>query len=148
MKTELPKFLLAAALMLFSAIAAAEEARPYTEGPVTHVSYLRTKPGMFDAYLKWLATDYKQLMEESKKQGIVLDYKVYETNEAHNPSEPDLILFVVYKNMAALDSLYERMEPVAAKAFGTRQQRSEAAISREAMREVIGDRFIRELILK
>lgn len=73
MKTEMPKLLLAAALMLFSTIAAAEEARPYTEGPVTHVLYIRTKPGMFDAYLKWLATDYKQLMEKSKKQGIVLD---------------------------------------------------------------------------
>ena len=44
MKTGMPKFLIAAALMLFSAIAAAEEARPYTEGPVTHISYIRTKP--------------------------------------------------------------------------------------------------------
>jgi hypothetical protein len=148
MKTEMPKFLLAAALMLFSAIAAAEEARPYTEGRVTHVSYIKVKPGMFDTYLKWLATDHKPLMEEYKKQGIILDYKVYNTNESHNPSEPDLILTVVYKNMAAFDGLDERADPVAAKVFGPRQKRAEAAISREAMRELLGDRLIRELILK
>ena len=59
-----------------------------------------------------------------------------------------MVLFVVYKNMAALDSLYERMEPLAAKAMGPRQKRADAAVSREAMREVLGDRYIRELILK
>jgi hypothetical protein len=148
MKTEMPKFLLAAMLLLVCTVAAAEEPRPYTEGPVTHVSYIKIKPGMFDAYMKWLATDYKQLMEESKKQGIILDYKVYSTNEAHVASDPDMVLMVVYKNMAALDGLSERLDPITAKTFGTRQKRDEAAISREAMREVLGDRFIRELILK
>ncbi|HXR20782.1 MAG TPA: hypothetical protein VN757_12720 [Steroidobacteraceae bacterium] len=144
----MPKFLLAAAMMLFATIAAADETRPYTEGAVTHVSYVKVKPGMFNTYMKWLATDYKSLMEEYKKQGIILDYKVYNTNEAHNPSEPDLMLTVVYKNMAALDGLEERTDPLTAKVFGTRQKRDEAAISREAMRELLGDRFIRELILK
>jgi len=148
MKIELPKLLLAASLIFISTIAAAQEARVYTEGPVTHISYIKIKPGMYDAYMKYLDTDYKQLLEEAKKQGIILDYKVFQTTEAHVPSDPDMVLFVVYKNMAALDSLYERMEPLAAKAMGPRQKRADAAVSREAMREVLGDRYIRELILK
>jgi hypothetical protein len=148
MKTEMPKLLLAAALMFLGTVAAAQEARVYSEGPVTHVSYLKIKPGMFDAYMKYLAGDYKQLMEEAKKQGIILDYKIFQTTEAHVASDPDMVLFVVYKNMAALDSLYERMEPLAAKALGSRQKRADASVSREAMREVLGDRYIRELILK
>ena len=148
MKIELPKLLLAASLMFISTIAAAQEARVYSEGSVTHVSYIKIKPGMYDAYLKYLDTDYKQLMEEAKKQGIILDYKIFQTTEAHVASDPDMVLFVVYKNMAALDSLYERMEPLAAKALGSRQKRADASVSREAMREVLGDRYIRELILK
>jgi hypothetical protein len=148
MKIKTPKLLLAAALMFCATIAAAQEARVYTEGPVTHVSYIKIKPGMFDAYMKYLDTDYKQLMDEAKKQGIILDYKVFQTTEAHVASDPDMVLFVVYKNMAALDSLYEKMEPIMAKAMGTRQKRADAAVSREAMRDILGDRYIRELTLK
>jgi hypothetical protein len=148
MKIQMPRLLLAAALMFSTTFAAAQEARVYTEGAVTHVSYIKIKPGMFDAYMKYLDTDYKQLMDEAKKQGIILDYKVFQTTEAHVASDPDMVLFVVYKNMAALDSLYERMEPIMAKIMGARQKRADAAISREAMRDILGDRYIRELTLK
>jgi hypothetical protein len=149
MKKQLPRFVLAVVLTLSSALAmAADEPRSYTEGPVSHVSFIKVKPGMFDNYMKYLATTYKSLMEEYKKQGIILDYKVYQANEAHSPTEPDLILFVTYKNMAALDGLSEKTDPSAAKVFGTRQKQAEAAISRESMRESLGDQFIRELVLK
>ena len=40
--------------------------RPYTEGPVSMVTSLRTEPGMFQTYMKYLGTTYKQLMEEQK----------------------------------------------------------------------------------
>jgi hypothetical protein len=103
---------------------------------------------MFDNYMKYLATTYKSLMEEYKKQGIIVDYKVYQANETHSRTEPDLILVVTYKNMAALDGLPEKTDPSAVKVFGTRQKQAEAAISRESMRESLGDQFIRELVLK
>jgi hypothetical protein len=148
MTIQLPKCLLGATLLVLSAIAIADEATPYTEGPVTNVSYVTVKPGMFNTYLKYLDSTYKPLMEQAKKQGIVLDYKIYRTSEAHNPSEPDLLLAVTYKNMAALDGLAERMDAVSEKLLGNRQKRDEAAISRESMRQVTGNRVLRELILK
>jgi hypothetical protein len=149
MKTQLPKFLLTAALTLSAALAmAADEPRSYTEGPVSHVSFIKVKPGMFDNYLKYLSSTYKPLMEEYKKEGIILDYKVYQANETHGATEADLVLTVTYKNMAALDGLAERTDPAAAKVFGSRQKQAEAAISRETMRESLGDQFIRELVLK
>jgi hypothetical protein len=36
---------------LTSPAAAAAQDRPYTEGPVVAVSYIRIKPGMFDKYM-------------------------------------------------------------------------------------------------
>jgi hypothetical protein len=49
----------------------------HPEGPVVDVSYIKIKPGMFDAYMKWFATDRKAYMEELKKAGIILDWHVY-----------------------------------------------------------------------
>ena len=64
-----PVFLLA----LLSTAPLAAQDRPYTEGSVTTVSYIRIKPGMFDKYVKYLDTDYKRSMEAQKKEGIILD---------------------------------------------------------------------------
>ena len=66
MKALSTRLLAAASLSLACAICVADD-RPYTEGAVTEVSYIRTKPGMFDEYMKWVATQRKQEMEEMKK---------------------------------------------------------------------------------
>ena len=52
--------------------------RAYTEGAVVQVGSIRTEPGMFDEYMKYLAGPYKQWMEEQKKAGVILDYAVYQ----------------------------------------------------------------------
>lgn len=138
----------AALLMVASTLAnAADEPRPYTEGPVVRVSYIKTKPGMFDAYMKWVATDRKALMEEYKKAGIIVDYRVYSA-EPRAASEPDVILTVTYKNFAALDGLEDRQDTVSSKLIPTRQKGNEMAIAREQLREVLGSETIRELVLK
>ncbi len=71
------------------------------------VSAIRTEPGMFETYMKYLGTTYKQLMEEQKKAGIILDWSVYQTTP-RSPDDPDLYLIVTYKNMAAMDGLADR----------------------------------------
>jgi hypothetical protein len=72
--------------------------RPYTEGPVAVVSSIRTEPGMFDEYLKWLDGPWKQAMDAQKAAGIIVDYAVYSATP-RNPSEPDLYLVTTFKNM-------------------------------------------------
>jgi hypothetical protein len=139
--------LLAAVSMLAPSLVAAQEARPYTEGPVTVVSYVKTKPGMFDAYLKWVATQRKALMDAQVKAGIVVAYHVY-TAEPRTPQDPDVILTVTYKNYAALDGLDDKVDAVSKSIWETRAKANEAEISREAMREVLGSQTIRELVLK
>ena len=47
--------------------AAQQSSRPYTEGSVTAVAYVRVKPGRFDDYMAYLAGPYKQLLEAQKK---------------------------------------------------------------------------------
>src|SRR4249920_3651324 len=79
----------------------ADNAKSYTEGAVTEVSYIKVKPGKFDDYMKYLSTTYKSVMEANKKAGLITGYAVYSA-QARSPQEPDLILSVVYANMAAL----------------------------------------------
>src|SRR5665213_2830226 len=85
--------------------------RPYTEGNVVVVSYIRIKPGMFDKYVKYLDTDYKKIMEAEKKAGVILDYGVYTTPQ-QNEGDWNMVLRVTYKNMAALDNLRDKAEPL------------------------------------
>ena len=121
--------------------------RPYKEGPVTIVSSLRTLPGQHDAYLRYLATTYRTNMEAAKKAGIVLDYRAYETTP-RTPDEPNIYLTVTYANMAAMDGLDDRMEPIMQSSFGDDAARSKAAIDREKMRRPLGQEMIREVVFK
>ncbi len=140
---------LAVTVMSMSAMssALADDSKSYSEGTVTDVSSVRTKPGMFDAYMKWLDTTYKQLMEEEKKAGIIVDYAVYGA-VPRSPHDPDLYLTVTFKNLAALDGLDERLEPIERKVWATRDAANKADADRESMREILGSQLIRHLKLK
>ena len=140
--------MLGAALALLTVAGTASAAdRPYTEGAVLNVSSIRTEPGMFDSYMNFLATTYKQNMEAQKAAGIILDYDVY-TTTPRGPDDPDIYLVTTYKNMAALDGLAEKTDPIMQKIFGDMSQRSAATISRGKMRTTVGSELIRELKLK
>jgi hypothetical protein len=138
-----------AGLLVLTAVSNASLAadRPYQEGPVTIVSSLRTTPGMHEAYLRYLATTYRTNMEAAKKAGIVLDYRAYETTP-RSPDEPNIYLTVTYANMAAMDGLDDRMEPIMQSSFGDEAARSKAAIDREKMRRPLGQEMIREVVFK
>lgn len=138
--------LLGAMLALCTAVASAAD-RPYTEGAVLNVASIRTEPGMFDAYMDFLATTYKQNMEAQKAAGIILDYSVYMA-VPRGPDDPDIYLVTVYKNMAALDGLAEKTDPIMQKLFGDMSQRSAATIARGKLRTTMGSERIRELKLK
>jgi hypothetical protein len=126
----------------------AQQARPYTEGPVVALAYIRTKPGMFDKYMEYLDGNYKRLMEAQKKAGIILDYGVY-SSVPSTESDWDVLLTVTYKNMAALDNLDDRTDPIIASSLSqSREQSNQAFAGRGAMRDPVGGRLVRQLILK
>jgi hypothetical protein len=121
--------------------------RAYTEGPVVIVTSLRTQPGKFDEYLKYLAGPYKQVLEEQKKTGIILDYGVYSARP-RSPDDPDIYLTVTYKNMAALDDLTSRTDPISERLLGSLDQQSAATVERGKLRTAVGSEVLRELIFK
>jgi hypothetical protein len=125
----------------------AQSDAPYTEGPVWAITTVKTKPGMSDDYLKTLAKIYKSTNDEMKKQGLIMDYKVLLGNDA-NPQDFDILLMVEYKNMAAFDGLREKADPIADKILGSEEVQRQGAIKRMEIREIMGNKLMREVTLK
>jgi hypothetical protein len=117
--------------LFFSAagLVSAQSDAPYTEGPVWAITMVRTKAGMTDDYLKNLAKNYRASMDEEKKQDIIMDYKIL-LGDASTAQDYDILLMVEYKNMAALDSLREKMDPIGRKIIGGEEQQRQGAVKR------------------
>lgn len=120
----------------------------YTEGPIWQVSLIRIKPNQNDAYLSSLRANSKPLLDEEKKQGIILDYKIFLNTTKHDPEDWDISLAVQYKNFAALDGLTAKGEAVRDKILGSKQAAQTVGEKRTEMREVISTMLLREINLK
>jgi hypothetical protein len=139
--------LLAGILVVSTSLTRAEEDHAYTQGPVTMVNFIRTEPGMFEEYIRYLDNTYKKLMEELKKQGAITGYAVYQALP-HDANDADVILTVTYKNMAALDTLQASTDPVIKELFGTLPKAASASADREKLRKQVGSQLVRQLLLK
>ena len=120
---------------------------PYIEGTVWQLTMIKTKPGMTDDYLKGLSKSLKASLEEGKKQGFIVSYKIL-LGEASSPHDYNVMTMVEYKNMAALDNLRAKTDPIAQKTIGGEDQQREAAVKRAEIREIFGSKLMREITLK
>src|ERR1700721_899119 len=126
--------------------ARAQDVRQYSEGPVTEVDYIQVEYGHFEEYIDWLNSTWKPTMEAFKKAGLIIDYKVFRLTPK-SPDQPNIILWITYKNMAALDKGIEE-EAVAKKVICSTECQNKARVARSEYRKVLGTELIRELILK
>src|SRR6202050_3028223 len=121
--------------------ARAQDERAYTEGPVTEVDYIAVEYGHFEEYIDWLNSTWKPTMEATKKAGLIIDYKVFRLTPK-SPDLPNIILWITYKNMAALDKGVEQ-EAVAKKVIGSTAVQNKARVGRNEYRKVLGSELIR-----
>ena len=126
---------------------ATETTTPYTEGGVWQITMVKTKPGMSDDYLKALAKIFKSTNDEAKRQGIITDYKIL-VGDAATQQDYDILLMIEYPNMAALDGLRDKTDPIGAKMVGTEDQQRQLAVKRLEIRDIMGDKTMREITLK
>ena len=120
---------------------------PYTEGSVWILSMVKTKTGLGDEYLKQITGTVKPVYDEAKKQKIILSYKILD-GEASSPHDFNILILVEYPNMAAFDTLRDKMDPLLAKVMGSEEQRKDMAVKRLDVREILGTKTMREITLK
>lgn len=137
-----------AAVLLIAAISVyAQVNRPYHDGTVWNISFIRIKPGMDTAYMNYLAGSWKAEQEAQKKDGNILSYKVISV-EGHTPTEFNLMLMTEYKSLAAMEANQDKAEAVAQRVVGNDETQMKGYNDRLAIREIIGDRLAREIILE
>ena len=120
---------------------------PYTEGPVWTITMVKTRTGLDDEYLKSIAQTFKGVMEEEKKQGLVMDYKVL-LGDSADRNDFNILLMVEFKNMAAFDGLREKTDPILGKVMGGEDAQRQLAVKRLDVREILGTKTMREVTLK
>jgi len=120
---------------------------PYNEGPVWTLTMIKTKTGLADEYIKQITGTVKPVYDEEKKQKTILDYKIL-NGEASNPHDFNILVLVEYPNWAAFDTLREKMDPIVAKVMGSEEQRTQMAVKRLDVREILGTKTMREITLK
>ena len=135
-------------LLAVVAVPASAQERPYTDGPVVVVSAVKIVDGQFENYMAFLNGTWRPMMQASKDAGIVSDFHVYSA-QAHNPNEADLYLVTSYPNMAALDDIDAKTDPIMAKVTKMNyKQADEASGKRTVMRTLLGAEMLRELVFK
>jgi hypothetical protein len=146
---KLLSILFAAALLLSLSLPAQSVAQglPYTEGSVWSIGFVKTVPGMTNDYYRNLADNWLKMNEAAKKEGLVLSYKVLHGSAA-NTEDWDIMLMIEYKNMAAMDGMAEKMEALSGKLLGSQDTRRVGAVKRNEIREILGGKLVREIILK
>src|SRR5437867_3384266 len=125
----------------------AQSDAPYTEGTVWNITMVKAKPGLGDQYLRGLAKTFKGTLDEAKKQNLIISYKVL-LGAAATPNDFDILLMVESKNMAALDNGREKFDPIAQKIEGSVEAQEKTMTKRLEIREIMGDKLMREITLK
>lgn len=139
--------LLVGSLLLLSISVFAQMNRPYRNGSVWELAFIRMKPGMESTYMKYVATDWKKEQEALKAEGLVLSYKVVET-EGHTPGDWNLILMTEFKDLGSLEANEAKAEAVTQRVIGNDERQAQGYRDRSEIREVMGTRLAREIILE
>jgi len=121
--------------------------KPYKEGSVWTVTFVKVKPGMMDTYLRDLGANRKKLMEQAKKDGLILSERLL-SGDATGREDYDLILMVEYKNWAAFDGLSDKFRTLAEKMVGSEDKQVQMMMKRTDVREIIGTKTMQEIYLR
>ncbi len=138
---------LVVSLALFCISLFSQVKRPYRNGSVWDIAFIRIKPGMNAAYMNYLATSGKKEQEALKNDGLILSYKVLST-EGHSAGDFNLLLMTEYKDMATMEANEAKEDAVTQKVVGDDQKQMQGYKDRLDIREVMGERLAREVVLE
>ena len=139
--------LIAVLVLVIGVSVYAQVNRPYHNGVVWNIAFIRMKPGMETAYMNYLAGSWKGTQEALKKEGLILSYKVISV-EGHTPGEWNLMLMTEYKDLATMEASEDKADAVTQRVTGNDEKQMQGYKDRAEIREVMGDRLGREIILE
>jgi hypothetical protein len=119
----------------------------FSPGTVWGVTMIRIHPGMDQAYLEYLDTELKKESEISIKNGFMKSYKILRSQD--DDSGWNMLILREYDSFASLEKNAEKADEVLRQATGIDDQKGmQGYVDRSKVRDVMGTKFMRELILK
>jgi len=134
-------------ILTLSIVVVAQVSRPYRNGSVWSVSYIQMKPGMENAYLNYIATDWKRSQEALKKDRQIISYKVM-TTETHGKDDWNIMLMTEYKDMATREANEAKEDNLYQTVLGNDEKQMQGYRDRLQIREVLEVRTAREIVLE
>jgi len=119
----------------------------FTPGTVWGVTTIRIHPGMDQAYLEYLDTQLKKESDISIKNGFMKSYKILRSQD--DDSGWNMLILREYDSFASLEKNAEKADEALRQATGIDDQKGmQGYEDRAKIRDVMGTKFMRELILK
>lgn len=119
----------------------------FTPGSVWGVTMIRIHPGMDQAYLEYLDTQLKKESDISVKNGFMKSYKILRSQG--DDGDWNMLILREYDSFASLEKNEEKADEVLRQATGIDDQKDmQGYMDRSKVRDVMGTKFMRELILK
>jgi hypothetical protein len=144
------KFLVAAlsAVLVITALSVYGQVHKYySPGTVWAVTTIRIHSGMDQAYLEYLDTQLKKESEISIKNGFMKSYKILRAQD--DDSGWNMLILREYESYASLEKNEEKADEALRQATGIDDQKGmQGYTDRAKIREVMGTKYMRELVLK
>jgi|SRR5215510_1094255 len=137
---------LTTAVVLGAITASAQVYKYYSPGTVWTVTCIRIKPGMDQAYLNYLDSQFKRESDAMVKAGYMKSYKILRTMD--DDSSWNMLILREYKNLASIEADTEKADELSRQVAGDDKVQMAGYEDRAKIREVMGTKTARELILK
>jgi hypothetical protein len=134
-------------MLALSAVVWAQVSRPYRSGSVWNIGFIKMKPGMETAYLKYIAEDWKREQEALKKDGQIISYKVI-TTEDHGADDWNIMLMTEYKDLATMEANETKADNLSQTVSGNDEKQMQGYRERLQIREIKENRLAREIVLE
>ncbi len=134
-------------ILTLGIVVVAQVNRPYRNGSVWSIGFIKMKPGMETAYLNYVAGDWKREQEALKKDGQIISYKVM-TTEDHGSADWNIMLMTEYKDLATMEANEAKADNLLQTVIGTDEKQMQGYRDRLQIREVLQNRLAREIVLE
>src|SRR5271169_1283097 len=141
---------LAIAVLCLSFVAAsvATAQVPYNEGAVERVVLIHIMPGHFDAFMADIKKNVVPIWENEKASGLIVSYQTFLNTTRSSPDDWDFGYSLVYKNMAALDGLPDKVYDLRMKQYGDKAAEQKVIDKRVENAHVVSSILVRDITLR
>jgi hypothetical protein len=143
-----PALRMAVAALFVSIVSLSAHAQvPYAQGPVERVTLISILPGHSDAFFADIKANVIPLWESEKTAGLITGYQIFLNQTTSNP-DWDLGFAIVYKDMAALDGLPDKVYDLRMKHYGDKSSEQKVIDKRVENAKVVSSMLLRDITVR